>query len=79
VEPEDSLPFFFIFFFKLSIPCIPDHCIRLLNQTNAQYQIHISSTDIIPIRFGTNIPSSESACVKVETNYNGEIIFTKAL
>ena len=45
---------------KLSNPCISDECFHLLNQTNTQYEIHISSKDIALTCFSKNIPSSGS-------------------
>jgi hypothetical protein len=42
---------------KLSNPCISNHCIHLLNLTNTQYEIRISSKDITLTCFSKNIPS----------------------
>lgn len=62
---------------KFSIPCIPDQCLRLLNQPSTQYQIHINSRGITPTCFGKNITFSGNTCAKVKNATNSEIIFTK--
>ena len=46
---------------KLYNPCISDHCIHLLNQTNVHCEIHINSKGIAVTCSGKNIPSSGSA------------------
>jgi hypothetical protein len=49
IEPRVTL------ILKLSIPCIPDHCFRLVKQPNAQYKIHVNSRGITPTCIGKNI------------------------
>lgn len=46
-----------------------DQCICLWNKPNAQYPIHTNSKDTILTYFGSNIPSSGSACAKIKSSY----------